>query len=72
VGGHGNFLVSCAFIMDEGTRMKVLFRAALLLLAFFIALGLVKWLFAKVLILALYVAAIAFIAYIILALLKKA
>lgn len=52
--------------------MKILFRAFLLFIAFLIALGIVKWLFVKLFVLALWVAMIAFVAYIIFAVLKRA
>ena len=52
--------------------MKVLFRAGLLVIAFFIVLSIIKFLFFKLFFLALWIAAIAFDVYLISAILKKA
>ena len=52
--------------------MKVLFRALLLLFAFFVALSVVKFLFFKLFFLAFWIGAIVFLVYIISALFKKA
>lgn len=45
--------------------MKVLFRALLLVVALLFALGLIKWLFVKVLFFAFWAAAIGFVAFVI-------
>ena len=52
--------------------MKVLFRAFLLLIAFLVALSILKFFFIKVFIFGLWVAAIAFVLYVLSAILKKA
>jgi hypothetical protein len=50
--------------------MKVLFRAMLLLLAMFLVLGIVKWLFVKLLFFAFCAAAIGFVVFVIYSILK--
>jgi|GraSoiStandDraft_4_1057263.scaffolds.fasta_scaffold7282720_1 hypothetical protein len=52
--------------------MRILFRALLLLFAFFIALSVVKFLFFKLFFLALWVGAIAFVIYMVSCIFKKA
>jgi len=52
--------------------MRIIFRAGLLLIAFFIALSIIKFLFVKLFFFALWVAAIAFVIYLVSAILKKA
>ncbi len=51
--------------------MRVLMRALLLFIVFVIALSIVKFLFVKLFFLALWVAVIAFLVYIVSAVLKK-
>jgi hypothetical protein len=52
--------------------MRILFRAMVLLIAFFIALSIVKFLFFKLFFLALWVGAIAFLIYLVTAIFRKA
>jgi hypothetical protein len=52
--------------------MRIVFRALLLLIAFMIALSVIKFLFFKLFFFALWVAAIVFLIYIVSALLKRA
>jgi hypothetical protein len=52
--------------------LRVIFRAGLLVIAFFIALGIIKFLFFKLFFFALWIAAIAFVIYLLSAILKKA
>jgi hypothetical protein len=52
--------------------MKILFRALLLLIAFFIVLGIVKFLFVKLFFLALWIGTILLVAYILISILKRA
>ncbi|HEY4491554.1 MAG TPA: hypothetical protein VI958_06105 [Acidobacteriota bacterium] len=52
--------------------LKVIFRAGLLVIAFFIALSIIKFLFFKLFFIALWVAAIAFLVYLVSAILKRA
>lgn len=51
--------------------MRILFRAMLLLVAFLIALSVVKFLFIKLFFLALWVGAIAFLIFLVTSILKK-
>ena len=50
--------------------MKVLFRALLLLMALVFMLGLIKWLFVKLLFFGFWVAGIAFVVFVIYSILK--
>lgn len=52
--------------------MRVLFRALLLLMALVFALGLIKWLFIKMLFFGFWVAGIAFVVFVIYSILKPA
>ena len=52
--------------------MRIVFRALLVFIAFMIALGLVKFLFFKLFFFALWIAAIAFLIYIVSAVVKRA
>ena len=51
--------------------MRILFRALLLFVAFVIALGVVKFLFFKLFFFALWIAAIAFLVYIVSSVVKR-
>jgi hypothetical protein len=68
----GNFLLHFAlvFIEKELKTMRVLFRALLLLMALVFVLGLIKWLFIKMLFFGFWVAGIAFVVFVIYSILK--
>ena len=59
------------YIYRGKLKMRVLFRAFLLLVFFMIALSVVKFLFVKLFFLGLWIAAIAFLIFIVSSLVKK-
>jgi hypothetical protein len=61
------------YLVCEGSNMlRVLFRASLLVIAFLIALTLLKFLFVKVLFFGLWLGAVAAVAFIVYSLVKRA
>lgn len=62
--------IALLLMKEELKAMKVLFRALLLVLAFLFALGLIKWLFVKVLFFAFWVAAISVVVFVIYSIVK--
>jgi hypothetical protein len=66
------FIGGLRYIVEVSQKMKILFRALLLFIAFVIALGVIKFLFFKLFFFALWVGAIVFLIWIVSAVVRRA